>query len=100
MKTKTNENTFCEIFSQRGKRIPKSRDIKPGIYLLDTSLFESGDAWIYDCDRVEYPKMFSTRSLDIDGFLDNTPAWLTMENQIKFIYEATPDQIKLLNTYL
>jgi len=96
MKKSVNGKSFDEIFGQRGEEVAPSELKTSNIYLFDQEGVYTWNwlAVLSNHNTREYPFGFSISSKNeiiIGMGID--------EDEVKTIYEATPDQIDLLNSY-
>ena len=91
MKKSVNGKSFDEIFSQGGSKVNLSA-IKPGIYSDDDGIFEylgKPELCHIYCNELDNNGRFRFK---------NRPSIVVFIKDSVF-YEATPDQIELLNAY-
>ena len=101
MKHSVNGKSFDEIFGQRGTKVRMDKMLKGGIYLLDQEHNYTWN-WLIYFDCIDDGEVFaSTVELASDGdnhILPHTDR-IGRCNSVKAVFEATPDQIDLLNSY-
>ena len=99
MKKSVNGKSFDEIFGQRGRGI-RTKEIKAGAVVLNVYEFTFTDfIWISIERRIKIRNglIYTGECLYEDGQYMKTNFY-TLNSEFKF-YEATPDQIALLNAY-
>ncbi len=101
MKHSVNGKSFDEIFEQRGKRVRIRQMLKGRVYLLDQEHNYTWNWLIYFECIEDGGVIASTVELASDGDTQILPHTDRIGgcNSVNAVFEATPDQIDLLNSY-
>lgn len=101
MKNSVNGKTFDEIFDQRGERVEIDKIKSGGSYIAELVDYFTFN-WLFELAVVQSWKLavdIAVSSDDATVFKSDSQTDYIDKKEVDCIYEATPDQIALLNSY-